>query len=210
MKIYFDGCSHTWGAELLDPNKSRYSKIVCDHFNAEEYNIAKRGGGCKRVVRNLINHDLSQYDMFVIEMPSKIRFEYFSGNGDWVGASPHALLNKRKNKHPVHDTLIDYAKYIFTEKQADSEQLIHYTIIRGLLENKPHIIIGLDLHYLNGINISVPVDKLYAVKEKPKKLMGKVLRTKDNFIPKAHRGHPNEEGHEIIAEDVISWLTTDK
>ena len=36
------------------------------------------------------------------------------------------------------------------------------------------------------------------------------LDIKDNFIPKAHRGHPNEEGHEIIAEDVISWLTTHK
>ena len=52
MKIYFDGCSHTWGSELTDLN-SRYSKIICNHYGAEEYNIAERGGSDKRMVRNL-------------------------------------------------------------------------------------------------------------------------------------------------------------
>ena len=124
-------------------------------------------------------------------------------------AKSTCIAKQRKNNDPVHDTLIDYAKYIFTEKQADSEQLIHYTIIRVYLKIN-HIIIGLDLHYLNGINISVPVDKLYAVREKPKKLMGKVLRTKDNFIPKAPDGHPNEEGHRQIADRIIGMLTKHK
>ena len=78
MKIYFDGCSHTWGADLEDNENSRYSKLVCDHFKAEEYNIAKRNGGCRRVARNLIEHNLSQYDLFVIEMPSLYRNEYYN------------------------------------------------------------------------------------------------------------------------------------
>ena len=41
MKIYFDGCSWTWGAELKDPYQSRYSKIISDKLGAEEYNISK-------------------------------------------------------------------------------------------------------------------------------------------------------------------------
>ena len=67
MKIYFDGCSHTWGSELSDLD-SRYSNIICNHYGAEEYNIAERGGSDKRMVRNLLEHDLTQYDMFVIRI----------------------------------------------------------------------------------------------------------------------------------------------
>ena len=63
MKIYFDGCSHTWGAELQNPQQSRYSKLVCDYFGAEEYNIALQGGSNMRLARNILDHDLSEYDI---------------------------------------------------------------------------------------------------------------------------------------------------
>ena len=54
MKIYFDGCSWTWGAELEDPYQSRFSKIISDKLGAEEYNISKRGASNHRIVRQLL------------------------------------------------------------------------------------------------------------------------------------------------------------
>ena len=36
MKIYFDGDSFTYGKRLVDPLKSRFSKLICDELNAEE------------------------------------------------------------------------------------------------------------------------------------------------------------------------------
>ena len=60
MKIYFDGCSWTEGAELKDPHQSRYSKIICDKLGAEEYNISKSGAGNDRMVRQLlVDHKLN-------------------------------------------------------------------------------------------------------------------------------------------------------
>ena len=97
MKIYFDGCSHTWGAELLDPYKSRYSKIVCDHFNAEEYNIGKVSGSDRRMARNLLEHDLSQYDMFVIQLTQKSRSEYWCERDKRWKILRHELRPKRRN-----------------------------------------------------------------------------------------------------------------
>ena len=45
MKIYFDGCSWTEGAELSQPQEERYSKLICDKLGAEETNLALGGGG---------------------------------------------------------------------------------------------------------------------------------------------------------------------
>ena len=77
MKIYFDVCSNTWGAELQDNLKSTYSRLVCDHFDAEEYNISLQGGNNRRIARNLLEHNLSDYDMFVIQFTHKVRGEWY-------------------------------------------------------------------------------------------------------------------------------------
>ena len=86
MKIYFDGCSFTYGSELKDRLKSRYSRLLCDHFDAEEYNIARGGGSNRRIARNLLEHDLSQYDMVVLQMTKRQRTEYYS-YGHWQRVS---------------------------------------------------------------------------------------------------------------------------
>ena len=44
MRIYFDGCSWTKGEELENQEEDRFSRLVANHFDAEEYNIAIRGG----------------------------------------------------------------------------------------------------------------------------------------------------------------------
>ena len=95
MKIYFDGCSHTWGAGLETPELSRYSKIVSDHFGAEEYNIAQRGGSDKRVLRNLLETDLEPYDYVVVQLTCKNRTEFFDDdNKKWVQINLSSLRKK--------------------------------------------------------------------------------------------------------------------
>ena len=41
MKILFNGCSWTEGAELENPEEERYSRLVCNELGADEKNIAK-------------------------------------------------------------------------------------------------------------------------------------------------------------------------
>ena len=54
MKVYFDGCSWTNGAELDHPEQERFSKLICDEFGAEETNLSIKGGSNDRIVRNLL------------------------------------------------------------------------------------------------------------------------------------------------------------
>jgi len=41
MRIFFNGCSITWGAELEEKEEQRYSTLIGHQQNAEVVNIAK-------------------------------------------------------------------------------------------------------------------------------------------------------------------------
>ena len=94
MRIYFDGCAKTGGYGLL-PDTIRYSKLLCEKLGAIEYNIAQRCGNNRRIVRNLLEHDLSKFDLFVLQMTKRRRFEYFDGD-KWIsiGYDQGRLPNK--------------------------------------------------------------------------------------------------------------------
>ena len=63
MKIYFDGCSWTRGAELQNPEEERYSKLLCNELGAEETNLAVSGGSNDRIVRNLlVENNIEDYE----------------------------------------------------------------------------------------------------------------------------------------------------
>jgi len=106
MRIYFDGCAKTGGYSRTDRIDRRYPKLLCEKLGAEEYNLAQRNGSNKRIVRNLLDHDLSQYDLFVIQMTKKNRFEYFDKNkkiwisvGHQVRELPQKISGLSKSIH---------------------------------------------------------------------------------------------------------------
>ena len=95
MKIYFDGCAKTGGYTQLPDFGKKYSELLCEKLGAEEYNIAQRCGNNRRIVRNLLEHDLSKFDLFVIQMTKRRRFEFFDGD-KWIsiGYDEGRLPNK--------------------------------------------------------------------------------------------------------------------
>tara|TARA_B100001057_G_scaffold365594_1_gene368725 strand:- start:10 stop:690 length:681 start_codon:yes stop_codon:yes gene_type:complete len=120
MKIYFDGCSWTEGAELENQEEERFSKVLCNELGAEEYNFAVCGGSNYRIVRNLlVQNNIEDYDLAVIQMTFPTRTEYYdhqwtkgtrnrpwdqqpdnlllagpSGDANWVKVSPKTNYNK--------------------------------------------------------------------------------------------------------------------
>ena len=214
MKIYFDGCSNTKGLELKDPSETRFSKLVCDHFNAEEYNIGKVSGSDRRMARNLLEHDLSQYDMFVIQLTQKSRSEYWCERDKRWKILRHSIRPKHKDdddRKNVANIWKNYLKHVYTDELGSSNQLIYYTLMKILLKDKPHVIIGIDFFHEMFIgkynNISAPVDIRYEFGE-PKRLHGKIIRSKTKkILPRYVGGHPTEEGHRYIADDIIEWFS---
>ncbi len=199
MKIYFDGCSNTWGAELETPELSRYSRLVSDHFGAEEHNIARRGGSDKRVLRNLLETDLSEFDYIIVQMTCKNRTEYWCDNKKrWMGINLDSIKRKGVERKLNRSFFwIDYFKHVYTDKLASINQLTYYHAMRNVLKDKKHIIIG-----INGWGhvIQAPVDM-------------KFTNFKCNNSIKyetAPHGHVTKEGHKRIAEEIIKHIEKDK
>ena len=54
MKIYFDGCSWTWGGELEDNESERFSAIISKEMGAEEHNFSRPMASNDRILRQLL------------------------------------------------------------------------------------------------------------------------------------------------------------
>lgn len=108
QKIYFDGCSYTFGQSLelycndlniFDENrmskyvftkndldfieKHRYSSIVSNHFGLLETNQSKNGKSNGKILYDLKMLNVEDYEYFIIQLTHFNR--YFTNNWEWVG-----------------------------------------------------------------------------------------------------------------------------
>tara|TARA_B100000287_G_scaffold272375_1_gene256509 strand:- start:7353 stop:7955 length:603 start_codon:yes stop_codon:yes gene_type:complete len=200
MKIYFDGCSWTEGAELENPEEERYSKLLCNELGAEEYNIAMSGGSNDRIVRNLlVENNIEDYDMAVIQMTFPVRTEFYNNKWKrdrWIRINPCYNYSKRLNgedgnierlgeKFKDHS---DFWKYYYlqitNEKYFETKEKIHYHTIRNSCK------IPLVLVTINRWT-KLPFD----------------LQMNDGTRLMKHKmGHPNKHLHKEYADKILKML----
>ena len=189
MRIYFDGCSYTYGAELINPIDERYSKLVANHFGAEDYNIARGGGSNRRIIRNLLSHNMSEFDMVVIQMTYKWRTEFYK-DGRWKRIRHFKTpsgFSHTKQKFVEEKVTHPYLKDMYSDEFGEIDEKIMYHAIKNILKDKKHFIFTIQ----HGTVLPI-----YAYN--------------DPIHLRATQGHPNKEGHKFLADIVIRGLTTPK
>ena len=204
MKIYYDGCSWTWGAELEDKDK-RYSKIMSNHYKAEEYNIAERGGCNRRIVRNILDHNIDDFDLFVIQMTMQSRTEWYDEDEKKfkaVKASLPSYLSDEERKY-WHA----YYEKIYHKKYGITDEKIYYNLLREILRDKKHTIVTCARESFVPFDMDISLD-LYDNKKRHAihKQWGDrppYPRLK-NYLTTGN--HPNELGHKIIAQMLTNYL----
>ena len=212
MKIYFDGGSWCWGSELEDPTQSRYSKIICDHYGIDEYNISKRGACNSRLTRQLLvdHKNIKEFDLVIIQLTYPQRQEYydkekkkFVNNRNWVDVAripleelriPHlhrwnpdrrkAILENTE-LNPVDKAWLDYYKYVYEDEYGDAYEDMHATAIRS---------------YCKANNVPLI---LATIKNKRKSKLVYDIYCGD--VPRHSKGHPTKEGHAIHAKQMIDF-----
>tara|TARA_B100001250_G_C19597912_1_gene699283 strand:+ start:339 stop:863 length:525 start_codon:yes stop_codon:yes gene_type:complete len=140
-KIYFNGCSWTWGLSLENPLEQRYSRLLCNHLRAEECNFALVGGSTRRVARHMLEHNMSKYGLVIVQMTYNQRTEYY--DGEW-----------KKVKYPMkpsHEFWNRYYKEIYDEKYGNIDEHVYYHFFRSLLKDKPHIIMKIGSDSKSGL-----------------------------------------------------------
>jgi len=210
MKIYFDGCSWTYGTELENPEQERFSKLICDHYGAEETNKSIPGGSNDRIVRQLLTEtDISQYDLGIIQMTHPSRTEFYSKKcwipmnigqnyRSWnLQETENNILERfswwRWGEQSEMDALKnawkEYYIHIVTKEFLHNKEIIHNLTIRDHFKSK-----GVPL-FLMTINHNTEIKEQYdldAVFNKP--------------YPLAPGGHLNKEGHQMIADEIIKMI----
>jgi len=77
MKIFFNGCSFTWGDELENNLEERFSTLVANHYQAEHVNISDCGQSNDAIARTTMEWfaDGNTTDLAVIQWTIISRFE---------------------------------------------------------------------------------------------------------------------------------------
>ena len=198
MKFYFDGDSFTYGGWLdkifnVDPTKYRWSKLVCDHFGAEEINTSKTGASNDRILRQFFAEDrnFEQYDCIFIQLTCSFRYEWWSNERNkWIRSG--FPINLRNLRHPgdrsygeEYNKWLTYrATHILSDKEAMTKELVAYNSIKSHLEliGKPFFLSALTNY--NHIKYDYDFNK-------------------ENFDRIVNDGHPSILGHKQIAKKVI-------
>ena len=198
MKIYFDGCSWTQGAELENEEEERFSKLLCDELGAEETNLAIGGGSNDRIVRNLlVENNIEDYNLAVIQMTYPVRTEFY--NNEWIRVNPKNNFSRWLNgeggdirrlgeKFNYH---ADFWKYWYTDvtnqKYFETKEKIHFQTIKNHCEVKKVPLILLTINQwtqTTAYQLNLP--------------------RKQAFTYHCY-GHPTKETHRLIADDLAAW-----
>ena len=201
MRIYFDGDSWTLGGELDEEHRlsKRFSALVSKELGAEEYNISRGGVSNNHIVRQLLlENNISQYDLAIIQMTYPERTEIFRERANqWrtitIGDTP--LSNwfpweKRKKKVEKkginHHFWTQYYREVYNESYGATCEMIHAATIRSHCKanNVPLILMSQNRH------TKVKFD----------------IHLQDKKYPQTGNGHPTEEGHQIIANDILRLI----
>jgi len=75
MNIGFVGCSFTQGAELVNREETRWSRLVCDKLRAKELNTAVSGASNEMICMKAVEMSYkSRPDFLVVQFTTCIRF----------------------------------------------------------------------------------------------------------------------------------------
>ena len=201
MKIYFDGDSFTYGKRLVDPLKSRFSKLVADHLGAEECNYSIGGASNQRIQRQLfIDHKIEEYDLAIIQMTFRSRCEYYDQTKRKFTLVNNALVRKYEGQKKfiteAHRPFWkEYYEQIYNDRFGRLQERIIHTTIRDHCKVK-----GVPLILMTNDETSTcQYDYSMAWKTFPKDMI-----TNDSHLP---GGHPNEAGHMLICKHILDIVS---
>ena len=208
MKFYFDGCSFTYGSHLdfkgHDPLEHRWSKLVCDHFGAEECNYSFGGASNDAILRHFFTRDdLKDFDMFFIQTTFTSRGEFFDGK-KWRQYRKRNLYNAGQDskKNPELQKWTEYyLKNIYSRELGDVRETITVRSIESQLKllNKPYFLSTIIDEPL--MDYDLEINKIIKDFNTGKK------GVKYDRLPNDH--HPSVDGHRQIADDVIKFMTNE-
>ena len=144
MKLYFNGCSHTWGDDLVSPQTHSWPSLVAKNLNCEFVNDSVRGGTNDRIMYRTIKN-IRDHDKFYIAWTYTTRFtRYRSDNNHDVNFNPRLknILYEKSREFKDYGKL-HYAVW-HNELYAVKLWLQNIILLQRFFqsENKPYVMVN--------------------------------------------------------------------
>lgn len=211
LKFYFDGDSFTYGGGLdrtlhLDPTKYRWSKLVCDHFGAEEINASSSGACNETVMRQLLGKPTTKvYDFYFLQTTIPVRGEFYDHRKmRWMRYGLSGLGGSIESRCIERWGLIDGPKFaewirfrfgrMYTNYGARTQETIVYNSFKAYVASVGR----LKRSFFSTLLPPQETDNKYDL------YFGRTGLVFDT-IP--NDGHPSVEGHKTIAKYVIDIVS---
>lgn len=158
MKLYFNGCSHTFGDDLKNPEHDAWPAVLAETLKCEFKNFAISGGSNDRIKYLTIKH-IDEFDKFYIAWTYTSRFtRYRSDNNFEINFNP-----QMKNAlYGTDSDFLDYArlhyKIWFNELYAFKLWLQDIILLQNFFEsnNKSYVMINADNNLIDRWTIDWP------------------------------------------------------
>jgi hypothetical protein len=231
-KIYFDGCSYTWGQSLelycnpLDIfehnrmskyiftnedmdfiKKNRYSTQIANHLGFIEKNVSVSSKSNGKILHDLKFENIEDYKYFIIQLTHFDRF--FTNGYEWI-AHPGCYENLIKEgwftKENVNDTILNIEKIQYDYFLELQKIFVNYPEKLKLIfhSNEWEEILSKEEIEKYGISI----DGEYMIRRWAEKNNMFINQQPQFKFHKAssHDTHLCIEGHKILAESIIKQL----
>lgn len=212
MRILFSGDSFTWGYELENNTEERFSRLVSQHFDAEEINVSKCGNSNDAILREIVGVPA---DIVITQWSDPGRYETYLKHEVFRSVQPVDATDGpwATNNRTVRNLARFYYAHV-QNKVIDHNNLWKNVMMADLLCDKMgalHVTVGLNRYtYMHEPTVyhGKREDLHYICPD----IIGE-MRDEKTFCPDLthidktkHGNHPNVEGHKRIANYLINQI----
>lgn len=195
--LLFNGCSITYGDELENTERDRFSSLVSNHFNKTHGNIAVGGSSNDIIVKKTIEwfEKGNTCDFAVIQFTFKTRVDWYDGNKLYPMGPNYKIDNPG---YKLAQSF--YYKSFYTD------YLGNQNLYKNIFFLKTYFQLKQIKHYFFGVRRGTSYDKGWQLYCDPLfTLMEDTEEFASEYNPKYQSvgHHPNELGHQVIANYLI-------
>lgn len=145
MRIYANGCSFTYGFELINPSVSSWPALVADKLNSTIVNDAVSGSSNYSIVYRTIKNINNDYDLYLIAWTDYSRFTFYKSDNNYeTNFNVHLKteFEPLKNCSEFRDMGRMLYKHWYNELYAFKLWLQQIIQLQSLLKNKNYLMIN--------------------------------------------------------------------
>jgi len=209
MRIFFNGCSITWGAELEEKEDQRYSTLIGRQLDADVVNIAEAGVSNDWIVEKTISwFSDHNADLAIIQFTEPSRWIWYDPND----RERRICIQKTKNfsDYPEeYRASRDYYKSIYSDLMGIQNRWKNQYILETFFKFRkiPYIFVDMKSHHhyekqdCNWKTLCAQQETLNLMRNRS--ILESYSKHSDRYAP---NGHPSAKGHQRIARCLIGKI----